>query len=182
MTISGTRRRAAAATVAGLAALTLVGCGSSSGSGSHGSNTSGATTPPSSGAPSGGGSADAATVAAVKNAYEKFFSPDTPEGVSLGLLQNGPKFKSTIDQQAQGSMAGGASVKVSTVSLVSANTAKVSFTIYVNKQPMLQNQPGYAIKDGGTWKVSEYTFCSLLTLEGSPPAECKTPTATETPR
>lgn len=192
MTLPGRRRRVGAATVvtvATCAALSLAACSSSSGN-SGGSNTTGGTTGATTGATSGtaptsaasGGPADAATTAAVKNAYAKFFSPDTPENVSLGLLQDGPKFKSAIDQQASGSMAASASVKVSSVSLISPKTAKVSFTIYLNKQPMLKNQPGYAVNTNGTWQVAEYTFCGLLTLEGSAPAACKQPAATTAPK
>jgi len=177
-----------AAAVATCAALTLAAC-SSSGGNSGSTNTAGAATgsTPTAGstAASGGtatGPADAATTAAVKNAYAKFFSPDTPENVSLGLLQNGPKFKAAIDQQASGSMAASASVQVSSVSLISPKTAKVSFTIFLNKQPMLKDQPGYAVNTNGTWQVAEYTFCGLLTLEGSAPAACKEPAATTAPK
>jgi hypothetical protein len=182
------RQRVGAAAVATCAVVSLAACGSSGGSGS--SDTTGATTGASTSAGTGatptsaatGGPADAQTTAAVKNAYAKFFSPKTPENVSLGLLQDGPKFKAAIDQQASGSMAASASVQVSSVSLISPKTAKVSFTIYLNKQPMLKNQPGYAVNTNGTWQVSEYTFCGLLTLEGSAPAACKEPAATTVPK
>ncbi len=70
---------------------------------------------------------------------------------------------------------------MSKVSQISANAARVTFTIYVNKQAMLRNQTGYAVNTNGKWQVAEFTFCQLLTLEGSAPAECKTPTATQTP-
>jgi len=184
MTLPGMRRRVGAAAVATCAALSLAACSSSGGNGGSGTTT-GATTGATGTAPTAaatGGPADAATTAAVKNAYAKFFSPDTPENVSLGLLQDGPKFKAAIDQQASGSMAASASVKVSSVSLISPKTAKVSFTIYLNKQPMLKNQPGYAVNTNGTWQVAEYTFCGLLTLEGSAPAACKEPAATTAPK
>lgn len=190
------RPHALVAALAVVAAAALTGCGSSNGSGGDFSGDTGAATPPTTAvtAPTSGGSttaaapsavgspASAADTAAIKDAYAKFFSPDTPGSVSLGLLQNGPAFKAAIDQQAKGSMAGQASAKVSTVQLVSPDTAEVRFTIYLNKQPMLQNQKGYAVREGGTWKVAEYTFCGLLTLEGTPPAACKQPAATEAPK
>jgi hypothetical protein len=47
---------------------------------------------------------------------------------------------------------------------------------------MLKDQTGYAVKEGGTWKVAEYTFCGLLTLQGNPPAACKEPAATQAPK
>lgn len=186
------RPHAFVAALAVVAAAALTGCGSSNGSGAG--DTGAATPPTTTTAPASGGGttaaapsavgspASAADTAAIKNAYAKFFSPDTPGSVSLGLLQNGPAFKAAIDQQAKGSMAGQASAKVSTVQLLSPDTAEVRFTIYLNKQPMLQNQKGYAVREGGTWKVAEYTFCGLLTLEGTPPAACKQPVATEAPK
>jgi hypothetical protein len=126
--------------VAGLAVASLSGCGSSSGG--SGPSTSG-------GAPStstqpvstpSGSTGDAAAIAAVKDAFTKFFQPNTPEKVSLGLLQNG------------------------------------------DGKPLLPDAQGYAVNTDGTWQISEYTFCGLLTLEGGAPAECKSPTATQTPQ
>lgn len=186
MTLPGLRSRAGATAVATFAALALAACSSSGNStGDTGAGTGG-TTPGASttsgSASTGATTADAATTAAVKNAYAKFFSPDTPENISLGLLQDGPKFKAAIDQQASGSMAASASVQVSSVSLISAKTAKVSFTIFLNKQPMLKDQPGYAVNTNGTWQVAAYTFCGLLKLEGGAPPACKQPEATTAPK
>ena len=190
MNTSGRHRRTAIAASAALAALALAGCSSSGGSGASSSaggtagiTASGTVSVPASTAGSGATAGASATdVAGIKKAYTKFFAPNTPEKESLSLLQNGQQFKSAIEHQASGSMASAASVKVSKVTVTSPNTAKVTFTIYVNKQPMLKNQTGYAVKNNGTWQVSEFTFCQLLTLEGSAPAACKTPTATQTPQ
>jgi len=173
---SGRGRLAVAA--AALAVLAAAGC-SSSKSGTEPSNTAGSTTGAgSTTAPS----ADAATVAAIKNAYAKFFAPDTPEQVSLGLLQNGAAFKSTIEKQGQGDYAQKSSAKVTKVSLASADVATVVYTIYVGDQPMLADQPGYAVRENGTWQVAEHTFCQLLTLENSAPAECQTPAGMNPPK
>jgi hypothetical protein len=179
MIIPGPIGTVVAGAAAALAALALAACGSSSSGGSG----SGAT-PPSTGsaASSGSGGTDAAAAAAIKDAYAKFFAPDTPEQVSLGLLQNGPQFKAAVEQQGGSSYAQKSSAKVSEVSVVSPTTAKVTFTIYVNGQAMLRDQPGYAVKQDGTWKIAEYTFCGLLTLEGSPPDACKSATAKTPPK
>jgi hypothetical protein len=197
------RRRSRAAAVSAVAvaftALGITGCGSSScassGAGPNGGAPSGAGTSSGTSVRSAGGGSGAAGTsgrtsaggqakaqAAIKSAFAKFFAPDTPEKVSLSLLQNGPAFKAALDKQASGSMASGATVKVSTVKVVSPHTAKVTFTIYVNKKPMLKNQPGYAVKNDGTWQVSDYTFCGLLTLEGTAPAACKKASATTVPK
>jgi hypothetical protein len=182
----------------GIVAAGLAGCGSSSGEHSTPAtsditpvttapttSTQSVVSPPGSAPPSGtlsGSSGDPAAIAAVKDAFTKFFQPDTPEKVSLGLLQNGAKFKSTIEQQAGGSMASNATVSVSKVDIVSPTVADVTYTISVNGSPLLPNAKGYAVNTDGTWQISEYTFCGLLTLEGSAPAECKSPTATQTPQ
>jgi len=178
MISSGSGRGRLAVAAAALAVLAAAGC-SASKSGPEPSNTAGSTTGAgSTTAPS----ADAATVAAIKNAYAKFFAPDTPEQVSLGLLQNGAAFKSTIEKQGQGDYAQKSSAKVTKVSLASADVATVVYTIYVGDQPMLADQPGYAVRENGTWQVAEHTFCQLLTLENSAPAECQTPAGMNPPK
>lgn len=183
MIISGPRRVFTTVAAAALAMIAIGACSSSrSGSGS--------TPPPtstgSSGSTSTGSGApppaiDAATTAAVKNAYVKFFDPKTPVATSVSLLQDGPAFQAALEAQAQGSLAQGAAAEVSKVSLQSPDTAKVVFSILVNGKALLTDQPGYAVRDGGTWKVAAQTFCGLLTLQGSPPAACNTPAATTLP-
>ena len=169
-------RRAVLALLAGVAAFTMAACGSSS-SGSHSGSTGAHGTP----ASSGGSAPDAATAGAIRNAYEKFFAPNTPEAISLSLLQDGQAFKATVEAQAKGGLAQKSSAKVSKITMQSKSVAKVVFTIYVNGSAALPNQPGFAVKIDGTWKVSGKTFCDLLTLEGSPAPACKTPKATAFP-
>lgn len=184
MIISGRRSGRLAAAAAALAVVAAAGCSSSkSGTGpSNGATAAGSTTTTTAPTTTTTTSADAATVAAIKNAYAKFFAPDTPEQVSLGLLQNGAAFKATIEKQGQGDYAQKSSAKVTSVSLASADVAKVVYTIYVGDQPMLPDQPGYAVRENGTWQVAEHTFCQLLTLENSAPAECQTPAGMNPPK
>jgi hypothetical protein len=174
----------AAATVIGLSA-----CGSSKGSGSstaptttQSSQQSSASTP----APSGSGAAsgtpaDAATTAAIKEAYSKFFSSDTPEGESLGYLQDGQAFKAAVEAQAGSDMAKKASAEVSKVTMISANSAEVTFSILLAGNPMLPNYKGYAVREGGKWKVAGKTFCELMTLQGQAAPACNTPEGTSLP-
>ncbi|MGH8960205.1 MAG: hypothetical protein ACRDWT_03215 [Jatrophihabitantaceae bacterium] len=179
MITSHTRACGTAVVAAGVAVVVLVGCGSSgSVPGSMPPATHGTTTHGRIGAPP---TTDAATVAAVKSAYAKFFDPKTPEATSLSLLQDGAAFKSAVQSQSKGSLAQNSAATVSKVTLQSPNTAKVVFTILVNGKAMLPDQPGYAVREGGTWKVAGQTFCGLLTLQGSPPPACKSPTATSLP-
>lgn len=181
MNVSGPRRVATALAATGLAVIAIASCSS----GKSGSKTTPPPTSPgttrsgtSSGAPS---TADAATVAAVTNAYAKLFAPNTPEAVSISLLQDGAAFKSALKQQGTSQLAQNSAAKVSKVTLQSPNTAKVVFTILVNGKAMLTDQPGYAVRQNGTWKVAGRTFCALLTLQGSPPPACSTPAATSLP-
>jgi hypothetical protein len=178
-----TGRGLLAIAAAALTVTTAAGCSSSkSGTGPSNTGTAPSATAPATTTPTTTPSADAATVAAIKNAYAKFFAPDTPEQVSLGLLQNGAAFKATIEKQGQGNYAQKSSAKVSKVSLASADVAKVVYTIYVGDQPMLADQPGFAVRENGTWQVAEHTFCQLLTLENSAPAECQTPAGINPPK
>lgn len=189
---SKVRTRVVSLAAAALATVALAACssskpsGSSSGSSSPHSTAATSTGTPSSmssstpsGAPS---SADAATVAAITHAYQTFFAPGTSLQTSMGLLQNGAAFKATLDQQGNSSFAKKASASVADISLVSADTAKLKYTISVGGQPMLKDQTGYAVREGGTWKIADYTFCGLMTLQGTAPAACKTPAATTPPK
>lgn len=175
-------RRVAATAAAGVLAVGLCSCSSSS-SGSQappsGQATSTSTSVSSTASPT---AADAATVAAVKDAYTKVFAPDTPTATSVSLLQDGPAFRATLEQQGSSTFAKSASVQVSTVTLQSPNTAKVTFSILVAGKTMLGNQPGYAVRENGVWKVAGQTFCGLLTLQGSAPPACTAPAATSLPR
>jgi hypothetical protein len=182
MILSGPRRATIAIAAAGLIVAASAGCSSSK------SGSASSTPPPtptgSTQSSTGGGAPptiDAATTAAVKNAYVKFFDPKTPVATSVSLLQDGSAFQAALEAQAKGSLAQGASAEVSKVSLQSPNTAKVVFSILVNGKALLTDQPGYAVHDGGTWKVAAQTFCGLLTLQGAPPAACNTPAATTLP-
>jgi hypothetical protein len=166
--------------VAALASVAA--CSSSSGGHKAAASSPSSQTPsPTGSAGAPGSSAPASTVAAIKDAYAKVFASSTPEAVSLSLLQDGQAFKPTIDKQAQTSLAQKAAAKVSSVSLVSPNTAKVVFTIYISGSPVLRNEAGYAVRQNGVWKVSGKTFCALLTLQGDAPAVCKSAAATSLP-
>lgn len=177
--------RVAALFVGAATVVSLSACGSSK----EGTTSS---APPSSSAPStaasaapsksaGGQPADAATTAAIKEAYSKFFSSATPEGESLGYLQDGQAFKATVEAQAGSAMAQKASAEVSRVTMVSANSAEVTFSILLDGNPMLPNYKGYAVREDGKWKVAGKTFCELMTLQGQTTPACNTPEATSLP-
>jgi hypothetical protein len=146
--------------------LLLTACGSSGNkpsSGSSGSPTSTASSPPASSPASSAGSA----AATIKANWEAFFSASTPTARRVALLQNGSQFASLIAAQSKSSLASSASAKVSSVSGITASQAMVAYDIVVAGTPALKNQKGVAVKEGGTWKVGDQSFCGLLQLEKS---------------
>jgi hypothetical protein len=185
---TGTRsaRRVAVLALALTAGTVLAACSSSAKPASSHSPSAGVTPSTSaaasaSGSGSAGKPADAATTAAVTTAFQTFFNSKTPEGVSIGLLQDGEAFKSALEAQGSSPMAQDASVTVSKVSMRSPNTASVVFTVLLKGSPVLKDNPGYAVRENGTWKVAGQTFCALLTLQGGTPPACNTPAATALP-
>ena len=100
--------------------------------------------------------------------WKTFFSSKTPASRKIQLVQDGSAFAKVIKQQAGEPMAQGVGATVSKVTLNKAMTkAAVVYTITIQKAPVLTNQQGTAIYQGGTWKVGAQSFCALLALEGS---------------
>jgi ABC-type glycerol-3-phosphate transport system substrate-binding protein len=117
----------------------------------------------------------AATNAAIKSAYVKFFSSKTPTSTRVLLLQNGKQFESAISALAQNPLAANTSATVSSVTLQGPNKAKVVYTVNLSGAaiPGLKNRTGSAVRESGTWKVGAESFCALVSLGGSPPKACK---------
>jgi len=154
------------ALAAGLGLL-LGGCGSS---GSPSSAKSPGTSPARS-APGAGGSAAASSI---KANWVAFFAASTPVSRRVQLLQNGQQFQSLISAQSKSPLASSASAKVISVSNVTATQATVKYSILAGGQTALPHQTGVAVKQGGTWKVGDASFCGLLRLEQTRnlPAAC----------
>jgi hypothetical protein len=164
-------RRAALCT--GLVLTTgLAGCSSSGGSGSPETTT---------GSTGSSGGAPAATAKQITKVFKIFFDTKTSLAKSVTVLQHGPLFRSTLNKESGSPSAVDITAKVSDVSLVSKKLAKVTFTIYSGKTTLLPDSPGYAVREGGHWKVAAQTFCGLLTLEGTAPPACKKKSVTALP-
>lgn len=175
-----------AAVVVGIAAVVLLGAGCGSSNNSSSSETTSATSAAAattaaapSGAPAAG--ADAATSKAVTDAYVAFFDGSTDAQKKMSLLENGQAFADTINAQADSPMAKGTTAAVSSVDVVAPGRATVVYTVSINGQPALKDQTGWATEVDGQWKVSQVTFCNLLTLEGNPPAVCQGAAASPAP-
>jgi hypothetical protein len=169
-------RRVIAAPALGLVlAAAISACSSSSSSSSSpppaspSAATSSAAPSPSSGTGAGNSSA---TTATIKTNWEKFFSGKTPDAERVSLLQNGPAFATTIGGMS--ALGTSASAKVSNVQLTSSKQATVIYTVYLGSTAALPNAKGVAVLENGTWKVSDASFCELLTLQngGKAPSVC----------
>jgi hypothetical protein len=84
-------------------------------------------------------------------------------------------FSAAIQGSSRFPGASTASAKVTKVTVTSPTQAKVTYSILLAGTPVLPNQSGVAVLEGGTWKVGDASFCALLTLEnsGKPMAVCK---------
>jgi hypothetical protein len=109
----------------------------------------------------------------VKQAWAAFFDGSTPSARKVALLQNGQRFASVIQAEANSPLAKQTKVQVSKVTLVSPTRATVTYTITLGGQPALANQTGTAVLVGGNWQVSDASFCALLSLEGAVPPACR---------
>jgi hypothetical protein len=117
-------------------------------------------------------SADQSAKAQIKKNWVDFFSPSTSATTKATLLQNGQQFAPIIETLFKLPLAKGLSANVSDVTLTGPTTAKVTYTLSLAGQPVLNNSTGTAVKSGGTWLVGDASFCQLLKLEGSSPPVC----------
>lgn len=163
-------------------ALTVAACSSS------GSSTSAATSPSAASAPAspvpasapasssapstGGNSADVAQITAN---WEKFFSSSTPVSEKVTLLQNGSTFEAAIKAFANFPLASSLGAKVTNVTVNSATSATVTYSITTSSgSTLLPNQKGTAVYQDGVWKVGDASLCGLLKLVpgSTAPAAC----------
>jgi hypothetical protein len=109
----------------------------------------------------------------VKRTWAAFFDGSTPANTKIALLQHGQRFAPLIQAEANSPLAKQTKVVVSKVTLEGATRAKVVYTITLAGQPALSNQTGVAVLEGGTWRVSDRSFCALVSLQGATPPACR---------
>ena len=175
-------RRIILAPVLGLAlALAVTACGSSGSSSSSSaassaaSSSAPASSAPASSAPaSSASSGNSAATAQITTNWEKFFNASTPLSQRVALLQNGPSFSSAIDSFSKLPLADGIGAKVTGVTVNSATSATVTYSIVSGSTTLLGGQSGTAVYQDGTWKVGDASLCNLFKLVpgGSLPAAC----------
>jgi hypothetical protein len=144
-------------------ALALSACGGGSSGGT--TPAAGSTSTSSSPAAAATAPADPAGAKAqiIKN-WETFFSSKTASAQAAALLENGSQLgpalaKAKAEDRATG---GNRSAKVTKVSFTSATQATVNYKLHVGTTKL--NSAGVAVLQGGQWKVSETTFCTLVEL------------------
>jgi uncharacterized membrane protein len=99
--------------------------------------------------------------------WSAFFNGKTTAAKKISVLQNGSQFATYIRSQENTPIAKATSVKVNKVNLTSKTSAKVTYTIYLDGHPQLAGSVGTAVYQDKAWKVSDTSFCALLTLEGT---------------
>jgi hypothetical protein len=104
--------------------------------------------------------------------WAAFFSGSTPASEKVKLLQNGQRFAPLIEAEAKLPLASETQANVKKVSLLGSSRARVVYSISLAGKPALTHQRGIAVRIAGVWKVGDQSFCSLLALQGKPPAPC----------
>jgi hypothetical protein len=174
-------RRIILAPVLGLALALAVSACSSSSSSSSSSTASSAAAPAgspsaivSSAPASSSSTGNSAAVAQITTNWEKFFNASTPLSQRVALLQNGSSFSSAIDSFSKLPLAGGIGAKVTGVTVNSATSATVTYSLVSGSTTLLGGQTGTAVYQDGTWKVGDASLCNLFKLipGGSLPAAC----------
>jgi hypothetical protein len=122
-------------------------------------------------------------VAQITDAYTRFIDPKIPVSAKADLIQDAPAFATAMVAASKNPTAQTISLQVTKVTVTSANKATVVFTLLVSGSPVLPDQHGFAIRDGGKWKVAGVTFCGLLAAQGPTyvPSACSQPAATSLP-
>lgn len=166
------------------AALVVSACSSSGSTGGATTPAGSASSPPASSPPASSPASatlDAAAKAEISSAYKVFFDTKTALAASVAVLQHGDKFRQALNAESKSPSAQNITATVSAVAAQSAKVAVVTFTIKSGGSVLLPNTHGFAVLEGGKWKVAAQTFCNLLTLEGTAPAVCKDTAITALP-
>jgi hypothetical protein len=116
----------------------------------------------------GGGSSEtpAQAKAKITTAWEQFFDPKIPVSQKTNIVENYNTLKPILETQTTSPQAQQIKAKVTDITLSSSTSAKVTYDIIStqNNTALLPGAAGEAIKQGGNWKVTVKTFCSLIKL------------------
>jgi hypothetical protein len=119
----------------------------------------------------GGGGGGSSDTDQIKSAYTTLFSGKSSVPDRVAVLQDGSRLKSVVESFASNPLAKNASAKVFSVTMQSADKAKVVYTVKLGGTS-LTTQTGSAVKQNGTWKVGYLGLCKLVALGGTTPTVC----------
>ena|SRR5438270_9105910 len=97
--------------------------------------------------------------------WQRFFDPSVPVAQKTDIIENYNGLKPILDAQSNSPQAKSIKAAVKDVTLQGSGSAKVDYDI-LNAQTgdSLLHSSGVAVKQSGTWKVSQQTFCALIKL------------------
>jgi hypothetical protein len=104
--------------------------------------------------------------------YTTFFSDKTTTDQAVKLLENGEEMRAAIDLQRTSGAANGITAAVKTIQLQNTELADVRFDIVLKGAVVAPNTAGQAKYIGGSWKINQQLFCTLIGLAGQHPAPC----------
>lgn len=116
-----------------------------------------------------------AAVAAITQAFRDAYDGATPDTIRRAAVQGAPELEGLRrDALASATLRGftaeqlaGTTIEILGTTFVDRTHAVVHFTLTIpGLGPVLVDQVGYAVIDGGRWKVSLRTACDLLSLSG----------------
>jgi len=165
------RRRTPSRPFAAVAAVLLLtaGCGTRVGTRfTSPAGTPAATSTSTSSSPSTTIDAAAATAQITAN-WQRFFDHTTALADREALLENGPSYAAALITRSKDPLQAQASATVTSVALTAADRATVTYDVSLNGAVALPGAQGEAVRQGGVWKVSAQSFCSLVTLGAASP-------------
>ena len=108
---------------------------------------------------------DVATVTAqITMNWETFFNAATPLAQRQAALENGTNYEAALIAASKNPFYAEASAKVSKVQLTGPTQAAVTYDVLVSGSVKLANSTGTAVLQGNVWKVSDQSFCGLVTI------------------
>jgi len=164
--------RAVSIAVAAALTLTAVGCGTRVGNRFAGpaAAPSPSTSSPAPAPTSTSTTIDAvAATAQITAGWERFFDHTTPLADREALLEDGPSYAAALITRSKDPLQAQASAKVTAVVLTASDRATVTYDVLLNGTVALPGAQGEAVQQGGIWKVSAQSFCSLVTLGATSP-------------
>jgi hypothetical protein len=119
--------------------------------------------------------ADVSTATAeVKKNWSDFFGTKVAFAQKPALLEDGDLLGAALALAAKSPVAAHTVSTVTAVTFTSPDKANITYDLYVLGNKVLTGADGYAVLQGGTWKVSKFTFCNWQKLgtSGKPVPGC----------